>query len=79
MLGPGIARTESQAAALIHAELNHHRGRQPVWLVPCHCEQLVRTMYAWGAKNCELHLAQARGHWQAPDGIVMPTFMPETG
>lgn len=79
MLGPGIARTEEQATALIAAELDHHRGRQPVWLVPAHCQQLVRTMYSWGAVNCELHFAQARGAWTAPQGIAMPTFMPESG
>jgi GNAT superfamily N-acetyltransferase len=79
MLGPGVARTEDQAAALIAAELDHNRGRQPVWLVPAHCQQLVQTMYAWGAVNCELHFAQARGAWTAPKGIALPTFMPETG
>jgi GNAT superfamily N-acetyltransferase len=79
MLGPGIMRTAEHAAALIAAELDHNRGRQPVWLVPSQCEPLVRTMYAWGAVNCELHLAQARGAWTPPTGIVLPTFMPETG
>jgi GNAT superfamily N-acetyltransferase len=79
MLGPGVARTETQAAALIAAELDHNRGRQPVWLVPSHCLWLVQTMYKWGAVNCELHFAQSRGAWTAPTGIVMPTFMPETG
>lgn len=79
MLGPGIMRTEPQAAALILAELNFRRGRTPVWLVPAHCSQLVQTMYSWGAKNCELHFAQARGEWTEPNGIVLPTFMPETG
>jgi GNAT superfamily N-acetyltransferase len=79
MLGPGCMRTESQAAALIAAELDHHRGRTPVWLVPSVCDRLVRTMYAWGAVNCELHFAQARGEWVPPSGVVMPTFMPETG
>ena len=36
-------------------------------------------LYALGAKNCELHFAQVRGAWTAPAGVVMPTFMPETG
>lgn len=79
MLGPGIARSQEQAAALIHAQLNRHRGRQLVWLVPAECDRLVHTMYDWGAVNCELHFGQARGQWTAPSGIVMPTFMPETG
>lgn len=79
MLGPGVARSDWQAAALIAAELDVRRGTQPVWLVPAQCETLVRTMYSWGAVNCELHFAQSRGPWTPPNGIVLPTFMPETG
>jgi ribosomal protein S18 acetylase RimI-like enzyme len=79
MLGPGISRTQAQAAALIEAELAHHPGRTPVFLVPVQCTELVQRMYAIGARNCELHFAQVRGAWQEPTGVVMPTFMPETG
>ncbi|NQT53885.1 GNAT family N-acetyltransferase [bacterium] len=79
MLGPGVVAAEPQAAALIHAELSRHRGFTPVWLVPSACAELVKTMYAWGARNCELHFAQCRGAWPEPSGIVLPTFMPETG
>ncbi len=79
MLGPGVARSESQTAALIHAQLDHHAGGKPVWLVPCACGELVQTLYSWGAKNCELHLASCLGEWTDPTGVVMPTFMPETG
>jgi GNAT superfamily N-acetyltransferase len=79
MLGPGVMRAEEVAAALILAELNQHRGRQPVWLIPSQSDWLVRIMYEWGAVNCELHFAQIRGPWTPPIGIVMPTFMPETG
>jgi GNAT superfamily N-acetyltransferase len=28
---------------------------------------------------CELHFGQSRGPWTRPSGIVLPTFMPETG
>ena len=79
MLGPGIMRGPEQATALILTELNHNRGRSPVFLVPVDCPELVQTMYAWGARNCELHFAQARGAFEPFDGVVMPTFMPETG
>lgn len=78
MLGPGVMRTEADAAALIRGELNHHRGGCPVWLVPVTADALVRELYSWGARNCELHVAQVRGPWQPPSGVVMPTFMPET-
>ena len=40
---------------------------------------LVQRMYDQGARNCELHLAQVRGSAREPDGVVFPTFLPETG
>lgn len=79
MLGPGVSRTDQQAAALIHAELNYNRGRSPVFLIPVERRELVKTMYQWGARNCEIHFAQVRGDWSPQKGVVMPTFMPETG
>ncbi|MBA2113647.1 GNAT family N-acetyltransferase [Bremerella alba] len=78
MLGPGAMRTEEDAAALIYSELQHHAGRSPVWLVPVEASELVQQLYGWGARNCELHFSQVRGEWTKPEGIVMPTFMPET-
>ena len=79
MLGPGVMRTEEDAAALILAELNHHRGRGPVFLIPADRPKLVQQVYAWGGKNCEIHFAQVRGEFRPFEGIVIPTFMPETG
>jgi len=79
MIGPGVMRAEDDTLALLHAELNHHRGGMPVWLVPVEAERLVRELYRWGAKNCEIHFAQVKGTWTEPTGMVMPTFMPETG
>ena len=80
MLGPGFMRSEEDALALIRYQLDHyHRGGQPVWLVPSSCHSLVSKLYSWGAKNCELHFGQIRGQWQEPVGVIMPTFMPETG
>jgi len=79
MLGPGVMRTESQALALIIAQLNQHRGRSPVLLVPVDCPWLVRELYKLGAKNVEIHFCQVRGEFAGFDGVVMPTFMPETG
>jgi hypothetical protein len=60
MIGPGLARTEEQAAALLAAELDRQRGRRPVMLVPVDCGRLVRQVYAWGGRNCEMHLSQTR-------------------
>lgn len=78
MLGPGVARTDQIAAALLAQERRSHPAN-PVFLVPATCERLVETLYRWGARNCELHVAQVRGAWQEPRGVIFPTFLPETG
>jgi len=78
MLGPGVMRSDDQAAALIQRELNQHRGRTPVFLIPVEREKLVRRMYDWGARNCELHFCQVRGEFKPYQGINMPTFILET-
>lgn len=79
MIGPGVMRTDEIAMSLIAAQLDHHKGRSPVLLIPLDRPQLVKQMYAWGAKNVELHFAQIRGKCKPMSGVVMPTFMPETG
>jgi GNAT superfamily N-acetyltransferase len=79
MLGPCVARDDRHAAALILRELDIHRGRSPVFLVPVDRGNLVRWLYDIGARNCELHFCQVRGDFQPFRGINMPTFLPETG
>jgi GNAT superfamily N-acetyltransferase len=79
MLGPGVMRDDEVAGALIAAELAHRRGGAPVFLVPLDRPALQRQVYAWGGRNLEIHFAQVRGAWRAAAGVVMPTFMPETG
>lgn len=79
MLGPCVARDEETTAALIRDGLNRYPGRAPVFLVPMEKSELVQRMYAWGARNCEMHFCQVRGHWQPFDGVNMPSFLPETG
>lgn len=78
MIGPGTIRSVDVAIALIYTELDRHRGRSPVMLVPVQYPDLVQTLYAWGAKNCEMHIAQCRGEFPKVQGIFMPTFLPET-
>ena len=78
MLGPGFCRNDEQAIALIRRELDVSRGRSPVLLVPVERERVVRQMYDWGAKNCEIHFCQVRGQFQPFKGINMPTFVLET-
>ena len=79
MLGPGVMRTPADALALIARELDQQRGRTPVFLLPADRPELTERAYAWGARNCEMHLGQVLGSAQRPLGVSMPTFMPETG
>ena len=48
-------------------------------LVPVGEAELVRTLYGWGARNCEMHLCMVHGECPPLRGVTMPTFMPETG
>lgn len=79
MVGPGVARTEDDAAAVLLAELDRHRGHSPVFLVPVDAADLVARAYAWGGRNVEMHVHQVRGACPPMHGVTLPTFMPETG
>ncbi len=79
MLGPGLMQTEEEALALISAQLHHHAPGNPVILVPVRAAGLVASLYGSGARNVELHVAQMRGTGREPDGIVIPTLLPESG
>ena len=79
LIGPGVAINDDGATALLAHQLNQHAGKTPVFLLPVESEQLVRTAYSWGARNCEMHFCQVYGEFQPFDGVNIPTFMPETG
>ena len=79
MLGPGVARSDDTALTLILAELDQHRGGAPVFLPPSDRPALLASLYALSARNLELHVAQVRGVAQPPAGVVLPSFLPETG
>ena len=79
MIGPGAALDSDTAEALFYAQFNANRGRCPVLLAQANAGQLVQRLYQWGARNCEMHVAQSHGPASPPTGIVMPTFLPDTG
>ncbi len=79
MLGPGVMRDADAALTLILAAHAAFPGEFPVFLVPADQAELVRELYARGARNLELHLGQYRGGDIREDGVYLPTFMPETG
>lgn len=79
MIGPGVARTEDAASALIHASLERYRGEGVLSVIPMDCGMLVRKMYDWNARNVETHLYQVRGEFKPFTGVSLPSFLPETG
>ncbi len=80
MMGPGVARDDDTAAALILAMLNaHHKGNGATFLVPAAYPKLVHQLYHWKIRNAEIHLCQVRGDYPSVEGISIATFMPETG
>ncbi|MEE4485034.1 GNAT family N-acetyltransferase [Serratia ficaria] len=80
MLGPGCSHSEEIALELIGWMLDrHHRGETPVVLVPARRSALSQVLLQWGGRICELHVAQVKGHAQQPGGVVMPSFLPESG
>jgi GNAT superfamily N-acetyltransferase len=79
IVGPGVMLNEDVAIELAAAELDCHRGETVLFLVPALSRKLLSAVYDWGARNCEIHFAQCRGVYTPFDGVVIPTFMPETG
>lgn len=79
MLGPCVTGSEEDALALIFNGLNQYPGRMPVCLIPMEKRKMVRQMYDWGSRVCEMHFCQVLGEFQPFDGISMPTFLPESG
>jgi GNAT superfamily N-acetyltransferase len=78
IVGPGVMRDEDVAVGLAASELDAHCGQTVLMLIPALSRKLLETVYSWGARNCEIHFAQCRGHFQPFSGVVIPTFMPET-
>ncbi|WP_369310524.1 GNAT family N-acetyltransferase [Providencia rettgeri] len=80
MLGPGCSYRDEVALDLLSWMLDkHHRGATPVVLVPVERSALCQTLLRWGGRICELHFAQVKGSAQKPSGVVMPSFLPESG
>lgn len=79
MIGPGIALTSETAQALIWKALHERRNRSTLLLAPAFATELIATLYKWGGKNIELHVAQSTMPFDSTTGIAFPTFLPETG
>jgi len=60
LVGPGVMADEDTAWELIATQLHHQADSNPVFLVPAQSAGLISRLYAAGARNVELHLAQVR-------------------
>jgi GNAT superfamily N-acetyltransferase len=78
MIGPGSVTDEDASTALIWQALETLRGRSTVILVPCLATRLVKTLYRWGGRNVELHVAQSTAAPLKTTGLAFPTFLPES-
>ncbi|MEJ6728318.1 MAG: GNAT family N-acetyltransferase [Akkermansiaceae bacterium] len=79
MIGPGVCRNEETLLALLHSELSTRSGQSPIVLIPTKAAEVVKALYQWGGRNTEIHFSQVLGETQAPTGLIVPTFMPESG
>jgi GNAT superfamily N-acetyltransferase len=79
IIGPGVATNANIMLTLIHAQLDSLRGKTPLIITPADAPEIVQGLYTLGAKNCETHITQVYGDYTPPKGIVIPTFLPETG
>ena len=78
MIGPAIAPDATTLLTLLITQLNHGEGSSPLFLLPSDQPEITRTLYRLGARNHEIHLAQALGPAPTLKGITLPTFLPET-
>lgn len=78
MIGPGCASDAETSLALIWKALHAHSGGVVVILVPSHAREILSTLYQWGGRNIELHVAQATGEVPDASGFNFPTFLPES-
>jgi GNAT superfamily N-acetyltransferase len=79
MIGPAFARSEEEMRALVLAELQRYPGEMALIVAPMEKRLLVESLYRWGAINTETHLLQVRGKFQPIAGVILPSYLPETG
>jgi GNAT superfamily N-acetyltransferase len=79
MIGPAVADTQEDMAALISRGLHAHAGAGVLLAVPMGARQLVELVHGWGGRTVETHLLQVRGEFPGVNGVSLPGFLPETG
>ncbi len=78
LIGPGVAVDAAAAEAMLRAQLQRFLGSDVLVVLPASYPELIAVAYGLGARNCELHFAQVRGRAAPINGVVFPTYLPET-
>ena len=68
MIGPGIAKNEKVTIQMLASMLDLFREKSQVFLLPVTAKETVKTVYSWGARNCEIHFSQCYGEYQPSKG-----------
>ena len=77
-LGPAHARDEASVCRLLAAALPVVAGRTALVLVSPASTIVTKILYAWKARNADIHLLQVRGAYSTPYGVQLMTFLPES-
>jgi hypothetical protein len=77
-LGPAHARDEASICRLLAAALPAVAGRTALVLVSPAATKITSLLYAWKARNADIHLLQVRGAYSTPNGVQLMTFLPES-
>lgn len=77
-LGPAHSHDEASICRLLAAALPAVAGRTALVLVSPAATKITSLLYAWKARNADIHLLQVRGAYTAPTGIQLMTFLPES-
>ena len=79
ILGPCVAKDAETALALLRNDVNRFKGTWALFVVPMQQRKIVDKLYAWKAFNVETHVMQVWGEFRPINGVVLPSFLPETG
>lgn len=79
ILGPCVAKDAETALALLRMDINRFCGTWALFVVPMQQRKIVEQLYAWKAFNVETHVLQVWGEFQPFKGVVMPSYLPESG
>ena len=79
ILSPCVARDQETALALLRNDVNRFAGTWALFVVPMQQRKIVDQLYEWKAFNVETHVLQVWGEYKPCTGVVLPSYLPESG